>query len=152
MRLRAGPAVVRDLSRAHARERAPRWCLVRDVLLVEDSPTLRFVLTEALERRGCRVHAIEQASEVLAAARRLLPAVVILNKMLSGRDGYAVMKELRADPVTRDVKVMMLTESKSRQDVMRGIQGGADDYVVKPFDPNDVAVRVERLVRLAHSG
>lgn len=122
---------------------------MRSVLLVEDSATLRHLLTAALERRGYRVHAVEKGDEVLAAARDHLPEVVVMNKMLPGRDGYAVLGELRRDPVTSAIKVMMLTESNRRDDVVRGIEGGADDYVIKPFDPDDVAARVERLVRKA---
>lgn len=124
---------------------------MRDVLLVEDSLTLRYVLTEVLERRGCRVRAIEQGNEVLGTARSMLPDVIIVNKMMPGRDGWAVLADLRKDPVTSAMKVMMLTESKSREDVLRGIQGGADDYVIKPFDPEDVANRVESLIRKSHN-
>ena len=124
---------------------------MRDVLLVEDSPTLRYLLTEALEQRAIVVTTVEHGAEVVEAARKHLPSVIIMNRMLPGRDGLDVLAELRADPATAGIPVMMLTDADSRQDVMAGIAKGADDYVVKPFDPLDVAKRVEALSRRAHS-
>lgn len=117
------------------------------VLLVEDSATIRYLITQALAKRGIAVHPVENPGDVLAAAKSQLPGVVIINKMLPGRDGYSVIRELRATPETSGVRIMMLTESKRREDVMKSIQGGADDYVIKPFDAEDVAKRVEALLR-----
>lgn len=120
---------------------------MRVVLLVEDSETIRFLLRDALERRGFRVISVEHGRDAVGVARDELPSVVIVNKMLPGSDGYEVLRELRSDPLTAGMKVMMLTESKRREDVVRSIESGADDYVVKPFDPEDVAARVEGMVR-----
>lgn len=120
---------------------------MRDVLLVEDSPTIRALLVGALERQGFRVITVESGGDVLDRARDVLPSAVIINKMLPGRDGHQVIVDLRNDPIVRATKVMMLTESHHRDDVVRSISEGADDYVTKPFDPDDVAVRVRALVR-----
>jgi len=119
------------------------------VLLVEDSATVRFLLTAAFEGRGFTVHGVTDAAQVIATAQRVRPDVVVLNKMLPGRDGDSVITELRASSTLAHTKIMMLTDSKRRQDVMASIQRGADDYVVKPFDAEDVAHRVERLAGIA---
>lgn len=116
------------------------------VLLVEDSATIRYLLTDALESSGLQVVAVEHASEVLATAKSRQPRVVILNKMLPGRDGHSVIRELRADPETAGARIMMLTESKQRDDVLSFIKDGADDYVVKPFDAQDLTRRVQLLL------
>jgi DNA-binding response OmpR family regulator len=124
---------------------------MRDVLLVEDSPTIRHLLVEALDRRGFRIEIVEHGAEVLEAARRLLPTVIVMNRMLPGRDGLDLLAEMRADPAVSSVRVMMLTDSDSREDVLASLARGADDYVIKPFDPEDVARRVETLVRKAQT-
>jgi DNA-binding response OmpR family regulator len=125
---------------------------MRDVLLVEDSETIRHLLTSALEKRGFRVVAVEHGPSVMEAARQALPSVIIMNKMLPGMDGHEVLAELRRNPLTAGMKVMMLTESKRKDDVVRSIEGGADDYVVKPFDPEEVASRVDTMIRRLQTG
>jgi two-component system OmpR family response regulator len=120
---------------------------VTQVLLVEDSPTLRHVVTSALEARGLQVLSVESPDEAMTAARAEPPDVVIVNKMLPGVDGHTLILELRADASTAGARIMMLTESGRREDVVRSIEGGADDYVLKPFDPDVLAQRVEALLR-----
>jgi DNA-binding response OmpR family regulator len=120
------------------------------ILLVEDSATIRHVVTAALANHGLNVIAtVETAREALDAARTLGPALVILNKMQPGADGDALIQLLRREPTTSHMKIMMLTEKGDRDEVLTSIRGGADDYVVKPFDPDQLARRVATLLRKA---
>jgi twitching motility two-component system response regulator PilH len=119
------------------------------VLLVEDSATLRYLLTQALEQIGLQVRAVDNAARVVDAARSQCPAVIVMNKMLPGRDGHSLLPELRALPELAGTRIMMLTDSRRREDVIASIERGADDYVLKPFEPSDLALRVARLGGLA---
>lgn len=121
--------------------------MTRKVLLIEDSPTMAFVIKEALVASGFSVTVADNGAHALMTARKVLPNVIVLNKMLPGLDGYEVTRQLREDPVLSAVRIMMLTESGRKEDVVRGIKGGADDYMLKPFEPEELAQRVERLFR-----
>ena len=78
------------------------------------------------------------------AAPRLRPALAILDVKMPGMDGFEVLRRLRAEPALRHTPVMMLTSMGSEHDVVRGLQLGADDYIVKPFSPVELVARVHR--------
>ena len=102
------------------------------VLVVDDDPAVHDLLVRALGKRGYRVECVSRGAEAIDLARSLHPHVVVLDVMMPGMDGWAVLKALKADPKTQDIPVVMHT-IVHQQDV--GYALGAVDYVVKPVEP-----------------
>lgn len=117
----------------------------RDVVLADDDPTVVAIVRATLENDGWRCHVAENGVEALALARRVRPAAVIVDVNMPGRDGFEVLAELRGRRDTRDVPVLLLTARHQEIDVLRGFDLGAADYVVKPFNPLELAARLKRL-------
>jgi two-component system phosphate regulon response regulator PhoB len=81
------------------------------------------------------------------AAKQELPALIILDLMLPGKSGYDVLEELRANPATHETAVLMLTARKEEEDRIRGLALGADDYLTKPFSPQELVLRIAAILR-----
>src|SRR6202789_2258597 len=117
------------------------------VLIVDDSLTVRMDLSEALEAAGCRPF----LCATLGGARDTLAGqvidLIILDVLLPDGDGVELLKEIRAAPATRGLPILMLSSEADVQDRIRGMQTGADDYVGKPYDANDVVARAQDLLR-----
>ncbi|WP_298748403.1 response regulator transcription factor [uncultured Serinicoccus sp.] len=115
------------------------------VLVVEDEGTVREVVCAYLHRAGLPTH---EAADGLVAVRAfpdVRPAVVVLDVMVPGIDGFEVLRRIRAmDP---DVPVLMLTARSTEQDRIAGLELGADDYVTKPFSARELVLRVQGLLR-----
>jgi DNA-binding response OmpR family regulator len=117
------------------------------VLVVEDSPDIADLIRHYLERAGHRVERLASGTDVLPAARRAPPDLVILDLMLPGLDGLLVCQALRMEPATAAIPVIMLTARDEEADRVRGLELGADDYVTKPFSPRELVARVAALLR-----
>ncbi len=115
------------------------------VLVVDDEPHIVEVLRAYLEREGYRVRTSGDGEEALALARREPPDVMVLDVMLPGRSGFDLLRALRADGSRAGV--IMLTARDDVIDRVTGLELGADDYVVKPFEPRELVARVGALVR-----
>ncbi len=114
------------------------------VLIVDDDVALAEMLGLVLRREGFIPSVVTSGSAALAAIRRENPDVVLLDLMLPGRDGVDVCRDLRAES---DVPVIMLTARSDTIDIVRGLEVGADDYVVKPFKPAELLARVKARLR-----
>jgi two-component system phosphate regulon response regulator PhoB len=117
------------------------------ILLVDDEPDLRELLTFSLREAGFEVDAVSSGQAGLALAAKIRPAVIVLDLMLPDLSGTEVCRSLRADPVLADVGVLMLTGRGEEYDRIRGFEVGTDDYVVKPFSVREVVMRVRALAR-----
>jgi len=117
------------------------------ILVVEDEPDIRELLQYSLSREGWDVAAVGDGRAALAAARSQPPDVMLLDLMLPGTDGLEVCRQIRADRSTADVAVIMLTAKGEESDVVLGLGLGADDYVLKPFKPNELIARVKAVLR-----
>ncbi|MCZ9355340.1 response regulator transcription factor [Streptomyces mutabilis] len=117
----------------------------RTVLLAEDDRAIRHALERALTLEGYRVTAVADGTEALAQAHSGRPDVLVLDVMMPGIDGLQVCRELRAegDPTP----ILMLTALVETADRVAGLDAGADDYVVKPFDVEEVFARLRALLR-----
>jgi two-component system phosphate regulon response regulator PhoB len=112
------------------------------VLIADDDPDILDLVAFKLEQSGHEVVSVSDGVTALAEARRLTPAVVVLDVSMPGLSGLDVCRELRADPETAGIPVILLTARVQEADVEMGFQVGADDYVVKPFSPRELASRV----------
>lgn len=121
------------------------------VVVIEDEPDILDVIVYNLDREGFQVHGAEDGEAGLALVKKRNPDVVLLDLMLPGRDGLEVCRALKADPVTRDIPVVMVTAKGEESDVILGLGLGADDYVVKPFSPKVLVARVKSVLRRGRS-
>lgn len=117
------------------------------VLIVDDDADIRRFLGLTLRHDGFDVHEAVDADDALDQARRVEPDVILLDVMMPGIDGYEVCRRLRADPRTQETPVILLTAKGRAEDKIRGLDVGADDYVVKPFDPEELVARVNSVLR-----
>jgi DNA-binding response OmpR family regulator len=116
------------------------------VLVADDDADILTLVSFRLERAGCDVIQARNGNEALELALARAPDLAVLDVMMPGLDGYGVTRELRARETTRAMPVILLTARAQPEDVARGIEAGADDYVKKPFDARDLRERVERLL------
>ncbi|MFG2678139.1 response regulator transcription factor [Streptomyces sp. NPDC048392] len=117
----------------------------RTVLLAEDDRAIRHALERALTLEGYRVTAVADGIEALAQAHRGRPDVLVLDVMMPGIDGLQVCRVLRAEGDS--TPILMLTALVETADRIAGLDAGADDYVVKPFDVEEVFARLRALLR-----
>ena len=114
------------------------------LLIVEDEPDLLASLAQALREEGYAVDTADNGDDGLFNAEGTDYDAIILDVMLPGMDGWEVLKRLRA---TKQTPVLMLTARDQSRDRVRGLDTGADDYVVKPFDLNEIFARLRALIR-----
>jgi len=120
------------------------------VLIVEDEPPQAEMLSYNLESAGFRTMIANNGEEGLSLARQNVPDAIVLDWMLPGLSGIEVCRQLRSDATTRDIPILMLTARGEEEDRVRGIETGADDYVVKPYSPREVVGRIKGLLRRAN--
>ena len=121
------------------------------VLVVEDEKNILKVVTYNLEREGYQVTAAREGQEALEKIRRELPDLVILDLMLPKVDGLEVCRQLKADPKTARIPIIMLTAKTQEADRVVGLEMGADDYVAKPFSVRELTARVKAVLRRGQS-
>jgi two-component system, OmpR family, phosphate regulon response regulator PhoB len=119
------------------------------VLVVDDEPEIVALVAYHLAKSGYRVSTAASGQDALDMARRERPALVVLDLMLPGMSGFEVLEMLRSDDSTRDVAVLMLTARREEVDRIRGLSLGADDYLTKPFSPQELVLRVGAILRRA---
>ncbi|NBW66337.1 response regulator, partial [bacterium] len=108
------------------------------VLIVDDEPDIVALVVYHLAKAGYRVSTASSGPDALALAKRERPALIVLDLMLPGMSGFEVLEQLRANEATRHTAVLMLTARKEEPDRIRGLSLGADDYLTKPFSPQEM--------------
>jgi two-component system phosphate regulon response regulator PhoB len=121
------------------------------ILVVDDEPDITALVAYHLAKAGYRVSTASSGAEALRAASDERPDVVVLDLMLPGVSGYDVLTELRSREETRDVGVILLTARREEIDRIRGLSLGADDYLTKPFSPQELTLRVAAVLRRLQS-
>jgi DNA-binding response OmpR family regulator len=114
------------------------------ILVVEDEPSIREVVSLYLRRAGYQVTVVEDGQAALDVLSSQLPDLVVLDLMLPGVDGLEITRWLRE---RGDTPIIMLTARREEQDRIAGLEMGADDYVVKPFSPQELVSRVRAVLR-----
>ncbi len=122
------------------------------VLVVDDEPDIVALVAYHLAKSGYSVSTATSGTEGLAVARRDKPAIIVLDLMLPGLSGLELMEELRADVATSGIAVLMLTARREESDRIKGLTLGADDYLTKPFSPQELVLRVGAILRRVKSG
>ena len=117
------------------------------ILVVDDEPDILALVAYHLARSGYRVSTASSGAEALQAARDEQPALIVLDLMLPELSGFEVLERLRADRALADVPVLMLTARREESDRVQGLSLGADDYLVKPFSPQELVLRVRNILR-----
>jgi two-component system phosphate regulon response regulator PhoB len=117
------------------------------ILVVDDEPDITALVAYHLARSGYRVSTATTGPDALRAARDERPDIVVLDLMLPGVSGYEVLRELRQRQETQDVGVILLTARREETDRIKGLSLGADDYLTKPFSPQELTLRVAALLR-----
>src|SRR5919199_5503938 len=115
------------------------------VLLVDDDASIRRMLERTLAAEGYEVAAVGDGGAALAAVERSVPDAIVLDVAMPGLDGLAVTRRLRAKGLA--VPVLLLTARDAIEERVAGLDAGADDYLVKPFDTQELTARVRALLR-----
>ena len=118
------------------------------ILIVEDDATIRTILEMALMGAGFRhVTSCARGDEGLQEILRTKPDLVLLDVMLPGLDGFTLARRVRGTPALAATRILMLTARSENEDIVRGLEAGADDYVTKPFDRLVLLARVRAVLR-----
>ncbi len=117
------------------------------ILVVDDEPDITALVAYHLAKAGYRVSTAANGSDALRAATEQRPDVIVLDLMLPGLSGLDVLQTLRKQDETREIGVIMLTARREEADRIRGLSLGADDYLTKPFSPNELTLRVGAIIR-----
>jgi DNA-binding response OmpR family regulator len=127
---------------------AEKSALQRSALIAEDDDQITQILRFILEREGFEVHAARDGKSAAALIDTLPPpSIVTLDVMLPHVDGYELLARIRARPGWQAVPVVMLTSRSQEKDIVRALDGGANDYLVKPFKPEELRARIRRLMK-----
>ncbi len=122
------------------------------VLVIDDDSNITELIGLGLKYEGFQVEASQTGEDGLVAAQRLNPALIILDILLPDLDGLEVCGRLRSNPTTRDIPILMLTSKDDVRDRVTGLQQGADDYLVKPFNFEELVARIRAILRRVRHG
>ncbi|MDD2648338.1 MAG: response regulator transcription factor [Eubacteriales bacterium] len=122
------------------------------IYVLEDDAGIRSLEVYALTQAGYTAAGFERAADMELAMKSSLPELVVLDVMLPDKDGNAVLADLRKSPDTAEIPVIMVTAKGEEMDKVKALDGGADDYVVKPFGVLELISRVRALLRRAPKG
>ena len=117
------------------------------VMVIEDEKEIRDLVRYNLEKAGYRVAAAADGEEGLKQLFASRPDALVLDLMLPGLNGLEIVREVRGEPLTHDLPVLILTARSAEMDKLLGFEQGADDYLTKPFSPRELVARVKALLR-----
>ena len=118
----------------------------KKILVCDDDPLLVDLLQYRLTARGYDVTVAEDGGKALRRLQDMRPDAILLDAMMPVIDGYEVLRQIRENPDLKDVPVIMLTARRQEQDIVTALELGANDYLVKPFIPEELAARLARLI------
>lgn len=119
----------------------------KQIVVVEDEPDILEVLCYNLQREGLKVFKSLDGAEGLALIKQKIPDLVLLDLMLPSMDGLEICRQLKSNPLTQDIPIIMVTAKGEESDVVLGLGIGADDYIPKPFSPRELIARVKAVIR-----
>jgi DNA-binding response OmpR family regulator len=119
------------------------------ILVAEDDPDIANLLMHYLQRAGFEADMVSSGRDVVPRVRKAPPDLLLLDLMLPEVDGLQVCRAVRGDPQTASIPIIMVTAKGEESDRIVGLELGADDYITKPFSPNEVIARIKALLRRA---
>jgi two-component system phosphate regulon response regulator PhoB len=117
------------------------------ILVVEDEPSIRDLIAFGLRRSGFQVAVAEHSQAALATIGDRRPDLILMDWMLPDMSGLELTRQLRRDTNTRDIPIIMLTARAEETDKVTGLEGGADDYLTKPFSARELIARIQAVLR-----
>ncbi len=120
-----------------------------NILVIEDDDIVAKTIERVLRGNDFKVTIANSGVEGLQVARRYVPELVILDVVMPGMDGYTVCREMRADPLLTEVPILFLTAKSKDEDKIIGFKAGADDYLGKPFNIDELLLRIHAILRRA---
>ena len=117
------------------------------IYIVEDDESIREIESIALKNSNYIVSAFENAKEFYKKLDELVPDLILLDVMLPDESGYDIVRKLRKRPATQDIPIILVTAKTTEMDMIKGLDGGADDYIKKPFSIMELITRVKALLR-----
>jgi two-component system phosphate regulon response regulator PhoB len=121
--------------------------MTQHILVVEDEPSIAELIAVNLAHAGYEVERALQSDQALSMIHRKAPSLIVLDWMLPGKPGIQFARELKSNEKTKAIPILMLTAKGEEADKVAGLNAGADDYVTKPFSPNEFIARVKALLR-----
>lgn len=118
------------------------------IVIADDDELLRTILEHRLRRAGYEVAAAENGKTALEAIRSRAPSAIILDAMMPVVDGFEVLRRIKSDPSLAPIPVIMLSALRRENDIVDALKIGAADYLVKPFIPDELTIRLARLIQL----
>ena len=120
--------------------------LAKTILVAEDDPVTRRFVVSLLKERGYEVLIAEDGEHALQLARSASPDLLVSDLVMPYRDGFEVLRAIRNDPAIAHLPVLILSMRDHEDDIVRGLETGADEYVVKPFNARELVARIRRLL------
>ena len=117
------------------------------IYCVEDERNIRELLVYTLGTTGFEARGLSDGKELKKALKEEVPELILLDIMLPGEDGYRILEKLKQSPETSEIPIIMVTAKEAEYDKVRGLDGGADDYITKPFGMMEFIARVKAVLR-----
>ncbi len=118
---------------------------IKTVMIVDDSPTERHVLSEMLAKNGFQVIPVESGEAALTRAKEVLPDLILMDVVMPGLNGFQATRAITRDAATKHIPVFMCTTKGQETDKIWGIRQGASDYIVKPVDQDELLSKIAAL-------
>lgn len=118
---------------------------IQKILIVDDSPTERYFLSDILIKNGFSVSTAENGEEALQKIKTDKPQLILMDIVMPGQNGFQVTRAISRDPDTQDVPVIICTSKGQETDRIWGLRQGARDYIVKPVDPQELLAKIASL-------
>jgi len=120
--------------------------MAKHILIVDDEPNIVLSLEFLMKKEGYKVRSAGNGEEAMQAITEKTPDLILLDVMMPKKDGYELCQELRADTLTKEIKIIMLTAKGRDVEREKGLALGADDYITKPFATQEVVAKVKSLL------
>jgi len=118
---------------------------IQKILIVDDSPTERYFLSDILIKNGFSVSTAENGEEAMTKIKADKPQLILMDVVMPGQNGFQVTRAISRDPDTQDVPIIICTSKGQETDRIWGLRQGAKDYIVKPVDPQELLAKIAAL-------
>lgn len=118
---------------------------IQKILVVDDSPTERYFLSDVLTKNGFTVSTAENGEDALAKIKSDKPQLILMDIVMPGQNGFQVTRAITRDPETQEIPVIICTSKGQETDRIWGLRQGARDYIVKPVDPTELLAKIASL-------